>query len=286
MEDFVLLLQEIKYHPNSYMDKLYAQFEVTSIVHISRKDELKKYTKAPLFDEKYLVIFDDLRVFENNKTYISFKTMFVILRVESASQLDDARFFCREHKLLYKIYRNMFTREEAMELIQKQATQQASDAFCKAVIKQTGLNPLRIITALSVCEQLGYSVEIIDKYIDKWMYPDIRKLIECLLGAPPSAAAVRASATYLLINRHWYRYVKKTLLEELDMLLDVYRDKLAGVVGSEDMLAYLDEKKLTRARVLYALKLFEKVSITSVFALREFIKSAQLMEVALRLMGG
>lgn len=285
-EGFVLLLQEVAYHPRSYFTKLNGRFEVTSIVHVHGKDEVRRYTKPPMFDDKYLLIFEDLRVFENNKAYISFATMFPVLHVESLTQLEDAIFVCKEASIPYKVFKNTFTKEDAYALIQAQATEPVNDAFCKALVKQVGLSPLRIITAMGVCEQLGYKASIIERYIDKWVYPDTRKLIECLLGVPRSASAVRSSLLYLQLNRFWYRYVQKTLLEELEVILQVYKDKLAGKLSSEQLFAYVESEHITRARVMFALKLFERVGIPAVFALREFIKSASLMEVVLRLEGG
>lgn len=283
---FVLLLQEVAYHTRSYLTKLYRKFEITSVVHIHGKEELKKYNKGPIFDDRYLVIFENAKIFESNKAYLSFDIMFPVVHVETVSQLEDAEFICKELNISYKIFRNLFTRDDAFKLIQSHAGENVSDDFCKAVVKQVGLSPLRIITALGVCDQLGYTTKIIEKYVDRWVYPDTRKLVECLLGVPCSVSAVRSSLLYLQINRHWYRYVQKILLDELDTILQVYKDKLTGNLCSDSIFVYIESQHITRARVMFALRLFEKVSISTVFALREFIKTASLMEVALRLGGG
>lgn len=283
VEDFVLLLQEVPYHPRSYLEKLNSQFEVTSIVHVHGKEELRKYTKPPLFDDRYLILFDDLRVFSDNKAFLSFSTMFPVIHLETATQLEDAEFLCKEANVPYKIFRNYFNREDAYALIQETASQPVSESLCKAIVRQVGLNPLRIVTAVGVCEQLGYKVSVVERYVDKWVYPDIRKLIECLLGVPRSNSALRNALTYLHINRYWYRYVRKTLLDELDTILQVYKDKLAGRIGSDQLFSYIEEMHITRARVMFSLRLYERVGISGVFALREFIKYAKLMDVVLRL---
>ena len=120
------------------------------------------------------------------------------------------------------------------------------------------------------------------KYIDKWVYPDTRKLIQCLLGQPPSKAAIRNSLGYLHSNRHWYKSVKKILLDEIDGILEVYNAKLAGKLESQLLLDYIENSKTTRSRVMFALKLFNNVSIASVYALKSFLQTADIMEVALR----
>lgn len=280
---FVLLLQEVQFHPRSYITKLDRRFELPSILHITRKEELRTYNRAPLFDDRYLVIFESLRVLKDNKPYIVFQYMFPILRVESASQLEDAKYYCREENVPFRIYCNAFTKEDATAMIQEQATEPVSDSVIKAIIRQVGLSPMRIITAVAVCEQMGYNVSVVERYVDKWIYPDLRKLIECLLGVPRSASAVRNAIQYLHLNRHWYRYIKQSLLDELNFVLEVYRGKIEGELFEENVYGYADEHHVTIARVMFSLKLFERVSITSVFALREFIKNASLMEVVLRL---
>lgn len=284
MDDgFVLLLQEVQFHPASYITRLDKRFELPSILHITRKEELRIYSKAPLFDDKYLVIFDSLRVMQDNKAYISFKYMFPVLRVETTSQLSDAKFYCQEEGIPFKIFQNEFTKANAMTMIQAQASEPVTDSVMKAIIRQVGLSPMRIITAIAVCEQMGYTVSVVERYVDKWIYPDLRKLIECLLGVPRSASAVRNAIQYLYINRHWYRYVKRSLLDELDFVLEVYKGKIEGELFEENLHSYSDEHHVTIARVMFSLKLFERVSITSVLVLREFIKNASLMEVVLRL---
>lgn len=286
-DSFVLLLHEVAYHPNSYLAKLTSMFEVTSVIKITRKEMARKYRSKPIFDEKYLLIFDDVKVFEQNCPEISFVTTFPVVHVEAQTQLDDAVFFCKTSGVPYKIYKNAFTKEQAFEFIATNSKQRVSNSFCKAVVKQTGLSPLRIMTALAVCEQMGYTEAVIDKYVDKWVYPDVRKLIECLLDVPRSASAVRASVQYLSLNRFWYRHVKRIILDELSYVVDIFEAKMSGLLGESNLLVFLDTHNITRARVMYALRLFDRVSITAVIGLREYIKSATLMDVIIKLtLGG
>lgn len=280
---FVLVLYEVPYHPNSYIKKMVSKFEVTSVLNITRKDELRRYQKPPLFDEKYLVIFEDSSVFLANKSYINFSTMFPVIKSETRVQYDDACFACKEHDIPYKTLWLNFTKEDAMRFIAENVSQSVSDEFCKTVIRQVGLSPMRIISALGVCEQVGYTREKVLKYVDKYVYLDIRRLIECLLGVPKSKAAVTSARVYLHTNRHWYHYVSRNLLDEIDTILSIYRDKLQGELSPQSMLSYLEEKHVSRRSVTFALSLFNRVSIVSLYSLREFIKTASLMEVALRI---
>ena len=279
----VLLLQEVRYHPESYLTRLTSMFEVTSIVNIRRKEELRKLNSKPLFNKKYLVLFDDLEVFESNKSLLSYTFMVPVVHVEHKSQLEDAKFICNGSDIPFKVYVNEFTRPQAMRFMQSQAKSELSDAVCKAIIRQTGLSPLRILVAIAVLEQVGYSESNVQKYVDKWVYPDIRSLIMCLLGYPITKKAYQRLLAYLHTNRHWYRYIKKNILDELDSVLTVYRDKIEGKIEDQMLFEYVETTRISRARVTYALRLFNSVSIVSVFALREFIKSASLMEVVLRL---
>lgn len=285
MEKFILLLWEIPYHPHSYLQKLVKRFEAPSVVRVTRKDELRKFRAAPLFDAKYLVLFEDLRSLQDNLALIKFETMFPVLQVENRSQVDDAIFYLNAVKTEYRVYHNDFNREDAIKFVHEEAKMPVSESFCKAVVRHVGCSPLRILTAVSVCDQMGYTESVLRKYVDKWVYLDRRKLIEALLGIPRSAAAVRSAAVYLQMNRQWYKSVAKDMAEELSTILQIYSDHLDGTLRSDTLFDYLESKHLTRAHVTYALGLFERVSIATVFALREFIKTASLLEVAAMLAG-
>lgn len=281
--DFILILQEVRYHPNSLLLKITSAFETPSVVSVSRKDLLKQYQKPPLFDPRYLMLFDDVKVFEDNIPYINFDSMAVVVLVSGKTQADEVRFLCQEKNLPCRVACNEFTRSQALLFVAEKSSVEVSESFCKTVLRYTGLNPLRIMTAISVCEQMGYKASVIEKYVDKWMYPDTRKLIECLLHVPRNTSALRSAYSYLHLNRFYPNYIKRILLDELDVVLVCYRDKIGGRLSSESLLSYLEEKKYTRSRVMFALDLFDRVSIASVIALREFIKNADYMEIALHL---
>lgn len=281
--DFVLILKEVSYHPSSYITKLKGMFEDPSIITVNKKDGLKHYRKRPMFDEKYLVIFEDVKRLKENLDDIRLGIMFPIVVVQNDSQVDDARFICTAAKVRYKIMNNEFTASDAFHLIQREASEEVPESICKAIVSQVGLNPMRIITAVSVCEQVGYTKSNIEKYVDKWMYGNVRGVIECLLGVARSKKAIKNSLLYLYINRHWFNTVRKNIITELDAILAIYKDKLEGELSDTTMIDYIETKHIPRARVEYASRLFDKVSIASLFKLREQVKVVSLLDLILSL---
>lgn len=283
---FVLLLWEVQYHPNSYVAKLCGHVETPSVLRITRKEELRKYKVPPLFDRRYLVLFESLRCFEDNSAYLDFKIMFPILQVETKGQLDDAIFFFQEKNIPYQFYHNDFTKEDARLFVRQLAKSDVSDTFCKAVVSHVGCNPIRITAAVNTCDQLGYSVRVLHRYVDKWVYLDRRKLIDSLLGVAKSRATVKTAYFYLQMNRNWYKSVVKSLVGDLDLILQIYQDRISGDLRDSNLFDYIETNKVTRSQVIHALSLFDKVSITKVILLREFLKQASIMDVVLMLADG
>lgn len=278
---FVLILLEILYHPRSYMQILLDKFEVTSILRIYREDDLQGITSPPVYDNRYLVFFEDAKVFERCKGLIRYEFMFPVLRVETKSAMQDAVFFCRQNKIPYRIYNNEFSKEDALALIAANCTERVSDAFCKALLKHTKLSPMRILTALDVCSHVGYTVAAVEKYVDTWVYPGYRELIECLLGVSRSKAARQRVLQYLHSNRSWFSFIQKTLLGELDTVMVVYSAKSSGQLGPTQLLDFSDAKGIPRSSLMFALRLYDNVSVAEVVTLREFIKTADLLKVVL-----
>ena len=281
--DFVLILQEVSYHPNSYITKLKGFFENPSVIVVSKKDALKNIKKKPMFDERYLVLFEDIRLFKANMDDFKFSLMFPVVVVPSAVQVEDVRFLCGAGKLRYKIMVNEFTKAHAYSLIQSEASEEVSQSICDAIISHVGLNPIRIITAISVCEQVGYKKSNIEKYIDKWTYTDLRSVIDCLLGVPKSKKAIKNALLYLYLNRHWFNTVRKNLISEVDAVLKIYKDRLDGVLNDSTTIEYIEINHVPRARIHYANSLFSKVSISALFRLREQLKSASIFDLTIAL---
>lgn len=271
-------------HPHSVLSKFEQKFELPSILHITSKDGLRGHNSPPLFDDRYLVIFDDVKTFENNVGFLHLNFMFPIVFLRNRVSLDSAKAICQEKSLPYSIYVNEFKKEDAYDLIRELATEIVSDNFCKALVRKTGLSPQRIVSAITVCEQVGYQTTNIDKYVDKHVYVDMYDLIEVLLGECKSAAQRRRACLYVHMNRLWFnKHTRTVLLKEMKQLVQLYTDWLNGVVTSYNLQEYVEQAKVSRYRVLYARELLGKVSLTQLLSLQVFLTNASILEVALRL---
>ena len=120
-----------------------------------------------------------------------------------------------------------------------------------------------------------------EKYVDTWVYPGYRELIECLLGVSRSKAARQRVLQYLHSNRSWFSFIQKTLLEELDTVMVVYSAKSSGQLGPTQLLDFSDAKGIPRSSLMFALRLYDNVSVAEVVTLREFIKTADLLKVVI-----
>lgn len=278
--DFVLLLREVRLHPDSYVQKLTSQFELPSILRIARKDELKKYTSGtPIFDNKYLVLFDSLRAFESNIAHLKFDSMLPVVCLDTAGSVEEAKMVCNQKDLKYYVYYNEFTKKRAVQLIVQNATVNVSDSMCNLIISHTGLDPTRIMIAVNICEQSGYTKSVVERYIDKWTYPEVRKLLQCMFGLHLSAKAKRRVYRYLYNGRFWYPSIRKRMLSEIEQILEVYKAKMEGKLDNQGLLEYIEQEGWNRSQVLFTLDLFEKVSIATIIAVRETVKTASLMEI-------
>ncbi len=283
-EGYVLALQEVQLHPNSYLIKLEEAFEKPSVIHVHTKDALRRINEAPVYNDRYLVIFESSRIFESNINYIRLKTMLPVVLCQSKGQSEDVRFICQEKNVPCKVFVNQFTKSDATDLIIELTHGEASKKFCDDMISRVGLSPQRIISGVLVCEQVGFTSSNISKYVDKYNYIDIYDVIESLLGICKSQAQRRRAALYLHQNRVWYsKYTKQNLLREMDTLLGLYHDITDGSLTEYTLHTYIDEKHVSRYRALYAFDLYERVSYTQLLALRQFVDTASLLEVSMSL---
>lgn len=281
---YVLVLQEVELHPHSYLSKLEGAFETPSIAHIHSKDGLKRYTFPPVYDAKYLVLFESFKVFEANLAFIHLDFMFPVVLCSSKSQSEDARYLCLEKKIPCRTFVNQFAKEDATDLIRDLATEEVSDSFCKTLITRVGLSPRRIVSAMMVCEQVGYSTSNISKYVDKHSYIDIYDVIESLLGICSSGAQMKRACLYIHQNRLWYRkFTKQALIKEAELLLKLYQDITQGILTEYTMREYIEQERVSRYRVLYAFDLYGRVSYVSLLGLKQFLEQAGILEVALQL---
>ena len=283
-QDCVLLLQEVPLHPHSVLKRFEACFEKPSIIRMVKKDGLRQYTKPPIFDDRYLVVFEDLKVFESCISSLRFDIMLPLVLCSGKNMTELAKEACQDKDVPFVVYVNVFDKDAASDLIQELASTEVSESFCQALIKRVGLNPQRIISAIMVCEQVGYKTSNISKYVDKYTYIDIYDVIASLLHNCKSAAQVRRAALYLHLNRLWFhRYTRKNLLTEVNILIKVYRALLSGELTAYSMQEYEQSERISRYRLLYTIDLFEQVNLNELLALRQFLTDASLLEVVMRL---
>lgn len=264
--------------------KLEASFEQPSIVHIRSKDGLRRYNTPPVFDKKYLVIFENKKILDSNMPFIQMDFMFPVITCASRGQSDDIRYLCAEKKELCRTFVNAFKRSDALDLIRDLATEKVSDSFCEALVARVGLSPQRIISAMMVCEQVGYSTSNITKYVDKYNYIDIYDVIESLLGICRFGSQRKRAALYIHQNRLWYnKFTKQSLLREIDLLLKLYQDITNGSLTEYTLGVYIEREHIPRYRAIYAVDLYERVPFVTLMSLKQFLEKASLMEVVLRL---
>ena len=280
----VLILQEVPLHPHTVLTRLEDCFEKPSIVHVTRKDGLRAYTQRPIYDDYYLVIFEDVRVLESCSSSIRLDFMLPVMLCSSKNSVESAKEVCQNKGLKYSVYVNAFTKDVASEMIRNLASVKVSDEFCKALIKRVGLSPQRIISAVMVCEQVGYTTSSISKYVDKYTYIDIYDVLESLLHICKSGAQMKRAALYLHTNRLWYnKYTRANLIKEVDTIIKIYRALLTGELTAYSMQEYEMSEHIPRYRLLYAIDLFEQISLNELLALKQFISTASLLEVVLKL---
>lgn len=271
-------------HPHSHLDKLEGAFEAPSIVRIHSRDGLRKYTTPPVYDEKYLVIFDSVKVLESNISFIKLDIMFPVIVCETQSATNDAKYLCQDKKVPYRILQHRFLVADGVDLVHDLATEEVSDAFCKAIVSRVGKSPKRIMSAVMVCEQVGYQTSNISKYVDKYIHIDIYDVIESLLGICKSMAQKKRALMYVHQNRFWYnKFTRPSLVKEIESLLKMYGDITDGVLTEYTVHEYSEEQRVPRYRVLYACNLYENISFITLLSLKQFLEKASILEVAMRL---
>ena len=271
-------------HPHSYLDRLEGAFETPSIVRIHAKDGLRKYTTPPVYDGRYLIIFDSVKVLESNISFIKLDIMFPVIVCDTRGQADDAKYLCQDKKVPYKILLHKFATADGIDLVHELATEEVSEAFCKAIVSRVGKSPKRIMSAVMVCEQVGYQTSNISKYVDKYIHIDIYDVIESLLGIGRSMAQKKRALMFVHQNRFWYnKFTRPSLVKEIESLLNLYGDITDGVLTEYTVHAYSEEKRVPRYRVLYACNLYEVISYITLLSLKQFLEKASILEVAMRL---
>lgn len=283
-EPYLLILQEVNLHPNSYLTKLEGAFEAPSIIHVHSREGLRKFNTPPIYDAKYLVLFEDKRTLESNMGSIHLESMFPVVLCSSKSRVDDVRYLCKDKGMPCRVFVNEFRQADGIALVHELATEEVSEAFCKALVSRVGRNPKRIISAMMVCEQVGYKTSNITKYVDKYSYVDMYDVLESLLGICKSMAQRTRAALYIHQNRFWYnKFARPSLVKEVELLQKLYGDITDGVLTEYTISEYAEAERVPRFRALYACNLYEKVPLVSLMSLRQFLEKASILEVAMRL---
>lgn len=280
----VLIVQESPMHPQSVVDQFIELFEKPSIHHVVGKDYLRSLNSPPIYDDRYLLLFESLDTFKNNIPYLHLEFMQPLVVCSGKRMREDVVALCKDKDLRFKVYVNSFEKADAYIMINELASERVSQSFCDALIRRVGLNPQRIVSAVMVLEQVGYKTSHITKYIDKYSYIDVTDVIESLLHICRSRAQVKRAAMYLHVNRLWYaKHTKSVILKELDTIIKVYRDFLDGTLTNYNTSDYAEANHISRSRVVYISNLLEQKTLVELLALRQFVSSASIMEVALRL---
>lgn len=283
-EPAVLVVQESPMHPQSVCAHLRQQFEQPSVLQVVNREQLRSLTTRPVYDDRYLVIFEDLRSFKSNLTFLKLDIMLPLVICSSKSMREDAVALCQEKSVPFKVYINAFKKEDAYLMIAELATEKVSRAFCDTLVRRVGLNPQRIVSAIMVLEQVGYKTSNITRYVDKNIYIDVMDVIESLLGICSSQAQIKRAALYVHMNRLWYnKYTRRRLLSELDTIAQLYQHFLDGTLTIYNVSEYSEEHRVSRHKILYVGNLLERKSLLDILALRQFISKASILEVALHL---
>lgn len=280
----VIILHEVNMHPNSLLLKLEKGFERPSIVHIVSKEGLKSYSTPPIYDPYYLVLFDSVKMFEGNLASLHLEYMLPVISCTSKKVVEDAKTICQDHDIPFRLCENKFTKEDAYNFVRTLASVSVSQTFVETLVRRVGLSPQRIVSAVMICEQVGFTTANISKYVDKHIYIDSLDVIESLLGVCTSQAQRRRAATYLEMNRVWYaKYTKSVLLKEVATLITLFNALVDGSLTAFTVRDYGEQNKIPHHKVMYAIELFGKVSLYDLIYLQRYITMASLLELVLQL---
>lgn len=270
----LLLLQELEAQPESYLEQIVSSFEITSIHVVTGRDEVRAYKSRPAFSSTLVLIFKSLEVYKSNQPFIKYDWMWPILVCRTASSLATAKAYCMSKEIDMQVSIHSFEKEDADKMIRSLAKKPVSQAFVDAVIRQVTLSPQRILSAMAICDAVGYTASAVRKYVDKYTHTSTHDVIRLLLGLSGKRQTARAM---LQVEQavNWYRWFKKQVLAELSTIEEVFVDALAGEVSDQNLLAYLEAKGLTHYEVLFCLDLFYQVSLVEIRLLKERVRLAR-----------
>lgn len=282
--NFVLILQEQRMHPDPCLKGIINAFEPLSILRIYDGKGLEKIKAAPIFDERYLVLFETKRGFKDSTTYINFATMFPVILCDTPTMVDEIKELCVASRLPYRIFHHQYLKEDAYAQIAELAGYEPSVSFCETLIRTTGLNPTRVVSGMAALAGKKLTAKNVTKYVDKYVYVSAVDVVMGLLRMFKSKRHCQRTVDYLVKNRNWYnKYIKQSMVDIVDQLIEVSSAMLSGEITTQNMLAYAEEHHISRRRMMFADNVFRSVSLVELLALKNFVEEASIMEVALKL---
>lgn len=278
---FILLVQEDDMHPEPYLSTLINKFESLSILRIYKSGALEDIKTRPMFDDRYLIIFENVAALKNNTLYIKFDYMFPVL-VSNKTEIEKAAEICTQKSIKFKIYKHLFEKEDAVALICNLANEREktiTTSFYEELIKTVGLSPKRIVSAMSVLLEMDLTPANIKKYIEKYNYISNLDIILCLLGIPKNKRHLKRVALYLNKNRHWYRkYIKPSLIEDIDSILYLYQCIIDGTLTINNASSF-ENTDIKQKLILFTIELFNKKTLVEVLYVQKLLHTGDILDV-------
>lgn len=285
--DKVLVILEPVNHPNSILPNIKSRVETLSIINVHSSRRVEEINSPPIYNDKYLLIFDDLKVFTSSIPYVKLNIMFPVMQCNTTFEVNEVVDTCNKSKVPYSVYENKYTREDAYNHINLISGKEVSKSFCDSLIRATGLNPTRIISGIAALEGKDYTVHNISKYVDKYSYVSNHDILLLLLNKSKSNKNRKATIKYLIRNRHWYsHYIKPNLINIVDECISTFLAISNGELSKATSLDYIAEHKITKYDFIFYSDLFEKITIVELYSLKEFISKSTPLTISLLIQKG
>lgn len=279
MENYILLIDEIEGHPKSLLKKICLGFEKPSIVHFTSERQLSKLKTKPIFSEKYIVIFDSLFLLKQHIDVLNFNLMFPILCIQR-KDYDTIIPFLKERHINYKILSNPFTKEDALSYIQENANIELSENKLKLIFRKTGASPKKIMTAISLLNEHGYTLKNIQNLLVSNVFISSFDILTILLGQSSTISSKKKAEllSYVSEYRDAYSYILKELLNELNFLILVFNDILDAVPEHKGISNYIESiPGLTAYKFTKIEDIYKKVSLVEILSLEVFLRKSNIL---------
>lgn len=285
MKDYILLISEVEGHPKSMLKQLSAKFEKHSILQISSEQQLAKIKTKPIFSDRYLVVFNSFYTLKQSIQSIKYAYMLPVY-VIAKREVETVTSFLIEKNVQYRILENVFTEEDAVQILLESANTDLTDKKIKRILSKTGLFPKRIITAVGILNTHGYTDSNIRDLLDFSVYVSSFEILMCLLKQPVSKKRYEAILSYISDYRSAFKYIREELLSEMDFILKVSDDILHQIPERKGILDYIEATEgLTSYKYRKIDTIIEKVSMVDLLCMKKYLMDADLLSF-LVLLGG